>query len=363
MANYVASNLVAAQALFAKNFTEQEIRRKQNPALALALKNLSATIPNHQELRKREDRTVNAYLPKKILPGSGTARAARPTGSVGDSVQVGLTWQTVAETFSWSMKQGDTNVLSSQVMLMNQIQQACLNLHSRLGTIFLNYMQTNRNQILTIPYTAAAIQGAVANGTNFAYEVGGNDRNFFFQKLGNIMRQLNYTGELDVIADPNAFVIAQQLRAQGAQNATNLTFQFDQMNILMTNEVIDTNYQQPAAAGSALAMPAGTFAALPWIPKQNREGVGDYDSYVGGWGTLPDPFGLTINELDSNGTVVQNPLVFSLYAYSQAADNGANNGYTQDKVTVFELSIDVAPTLAPLTGTNESVVNEFALLP
>jgi hypothetical protein len=363
MANYVASNLVAAQALFAKNFSEQELRRKQNPALALALKNLTATIPDQLTLRKREDRTVNAYLPKKILPGSATARAARPSGSVGDSVQIGLTWQTVAETFSWSVKQGDTNVLSSQVMLQNQLMQAVMNLQSRLGTIFLNYLVTNRNQIQTIPYTGATVQGANANGTNFAYEVAGVDRLYFFQKLGNVMKQLNYNGQLDVIADPNAFVIAQQLRAQGAQNATNLTFQFDNMDITMTNEVIDTNYVSPNPGnGTALAMPAGTFAALPWIPKQNREGLGDYDSYVGGWGTFPDPFGLTLTDLDANGKTVQNPLMYSLYAYSSAVDNGAANGYTQDRVTQFELSIDVAPTLAPLSGANESVVNEFALL-
>lgn len=364
MANYVASNLVAAQAKFSQEFSAPEIRRKQNPALALALKNLTATIPDHTELRKREDRTVNAYIPKKILPGSGTTRAARPTGNVGDSVQIGLTWQTVAETFSWSFKQGDTNVLSGQDMLQNQIKQACLNLHSRIGTILLNYLYTTRNQIQTIPYTGATVQGVNPNATSFAYEVQGSDRNFFFQKAVNVMSQLNYLGGFDIIADPNAFVLAQQLRAQGSQNANNLGFQFDRIEqLIMTNEVIDATYP---TFGSALAMPSGTFALLPWIPKQNRQGSGDYDSYVGGWGTLQDPFGLSIDELsmDAKGNIVSinNPLTYSLYAYSQASDNGANNGQTQDRVTVFELSLDFAPTLAPLTGANESVVNEFALL-
>jgi len=364
MANYVASNLVAAQAKFQDSFNAPEIRRKQNPALALALKNLTATIPSHVELRKREDRAVNAYLPKKILPGSGTTRAARPTGTVGDSIAVGLTWQTVAETFSWSFKQGDTNVLAGQDMLQNQIKQACLNLHSRIGTILLNYLYAQRNQIMSVPYTAAAVQGLNSNTTNFAYEVAGSDRNYFFQKAVNVMSQLNYLGGFDVIADPNAFVLAQQLRAMGAQNANNLAFQFDRVGqLIMTNEVIDANYP---TNGSALVMPEGMFALLPWIPKQNREGNGDYESYVGGWGTLQDPFGLSIDELamDATGKIVSisNPLTYSLYAYSQTSDNGANNGQTQDRVTVFELSLDFAPTLAPLSGVNESVVNEFALL-
>lgn len=363
MANYVASNLVAAQAKFAATFNAAEVRRKQNPALALALKNLTATIPTQQELRKREDRAVSAYLPKKILPGLGTTRAARPTGNVGDSVAVAFTWQSVVETFSISFKQGDTNIFDFQAMLQNQIMQAVMNIHSRIGTILLNYLYTTRNQIQTIPYTAAAIQGVATNAGTFAYEVNGSDRNYFFQKLANVMTQLNYIGGLDVIADPNAFVLAQQLRAQGSQNANNLGFQFDRISTLaMTNEVIDAAYP---TFGSALAMPEGTYALLPWIPKQNREGAGDYDEYVGGWGTFQDPFGLTIDELqmDATGKMVSvaNPLTYSVYAYSQASDNGANNGQTQDRVTVFEFSLDFAPTLAPLSGANESVVSEFAM--
>lgn len=358
MANYVASNLVAAQAKFMKNFTDPEIRRKQNPALALALKNLNATIPSHQELRKREDRSVYAYLFQQIAPGTGTARAARPTGTKGNSIQVGLTWQSIVETFEISMKQGDTNVYSYQEMLMNQMMQAAMNIHSRLGTIFLNYLQVNRNQVLTIPYTGATVQGVTVDGTDFAYEVAATDSNYFFQKAANVMKQLNYAGTLDMIADPLAFTQAQKLRAQGTQNATNLTFQFDDINIAMTNEVIDATYPN----GSVLAMPAGTFAALPWIPKQNRAGYGDYESYTGGYGTFVDPLGMMLTELDAQGNQVSVPLTYAVYGYTQAADDQANNGYYQDQVTTFEISIDVAPTLAPLSIANSSVVNEFVQL-
>lgn len=360
MANFVASNLVAAQAKFIQKFTDPEIRRKQNPALALALKNLSATIPGHQELRKREDRTVNAYLFKKISPGSGTARAARPSGTKGDSLQVGLTWQSVVETFAISMKQADNNVFAYQEMLMNQMMQAALNIHSRLGTIFLNYLYTNRNQLLTIPYSGATVQGVGVDGTNFDYTIAGNDENYFFQRLKNVMTQLNHTGSLDIIADPIKFMSAQKLRAQGTQNATNFTFQFDGSNIWETTETFDT--ANTTANGTAIAMPEGTFAALPWIPKQNRMGYGDYESYTGGYGTFADPLGMMITELDAGGNQISVPLTYAIYAYTQASDDNANNGYTQDQVTTFEVSIDVAPTLAPLSGSNESVVNEFVQL-
>lgn len=359
MANFVSSNLVAAQTKFKEKFASPEVRRKQNPAFALALKNMTAVFPDYMALRTREDRAVNAYLFKRIAPGTGTARAARPTGSRGDSVQQGLTWQTVVEPFAISMKQADNNVYAYQDMLMNHISQAIKNIHSRIGTILLNFLFTNRNQVQTIPYTGAAVSGVTPNAGNFSYEVAGADSTYFFQKMANVMRQLNYTDTLDVIADPISFVAAQKLRAQGTQNATNLAFQFDGINeLIFTNEVIDTNYTN----GTCLTMPEGTFALMPWIPKQNREGRGDFESYTGGYSTLEDPTGLMVMTLNDSGVAVPTPLRYAIYGYTQASDEQANNGQTQDQLTIFEISLDFAPTLAPLTTANESVVNEFAQL-
>lgn len=352
MANFVASNLVAAQAKFSQRFQEQELRRKQNPALMLALNNLTATIPDHNQLRTREDRAVNAYLFQRRSASNGTARAARPVGTKGNSLAVGLTWQTVSETFQISMKQGDNNVFSYQEMLMNEMLQVAQNMHDRLGTIFLNYLITNRNQA-----ALSSPQGATWNGTADAYEIAAADDRFFFQKTASIMKQAYYRGQLDVIADSLAFQKAQQLRAQGAQNATNLTFQFDDLNIVNTTEEIASGYE-----GTALATPAGSFAALPWIPKQNREGRGDYESYNGGYGVMQDPLGATITGLDANGQSVTAPLTYAVYAYTQASDDQAANGYSQDQVTTFEISLDIAPTLAPLSEANASVVSLFGQL-
>lgn len=354
MANYVASQLVAAQAKFKQRFQEPELRRKQNPALVLALKNLDATIPTHTELRTREDRPVNAYVMKKIASTNGNSRVARPAGAKGDSMAVGLTWQTISETFSISMKQGDANVYSTQEMLMNQMYQAQQNIHDRLGTTFLNYLIAHRNQV-----PLGAPVGATWNAVTQAYEVSADDKEWYFQNVAAIMRQQNYRGQLDVLADPQAYLIAQRLRAQGAQNATNRTFQFDNITAIETTEVISAAY----TGGVSLAMAEGIFASLPWIPKQNREGRGSYDDYNGGWGVTDDMLGTTINQLDAaTGQAVAVPLKYAVYAFSQAADDQANNGSNQDLVTTFEISLDIAPTLAPLSTANESVVNMFGQL-
>jgi hypothetical protein len=350
MANFIASNLVQAQAKINLKFSQQELRRKQNPALVLALQNLTATIPDQQELRTREDRPVSAYLFKRRGPSNGTARVARPTGARGDTMAAALTWSTFSETFEISFKQADKNIFSLQEMMMNEMLQVAQNMHDRLGTYFLQNLHASRNQLFL-----AAPAGATWNATTDAYDVASGDSLYFFQKLAAIMKQYYYRGQLDVIADATVFQIAQKLRAQGTQNATNLSFQFDQMNIIETTEVINAAYP----GGAAMAMPAGNFAALPWIPKQNRNGYGDFESYTGGYGVMDDPFGTTITSLDEQGNLVTVPLRYALYGYTQASDEQANNGQSQDQLTTFEVSLDVAPTLPPLSGVNESVLIEF----
>ena len=361
MANFVASQLVAAQAKITQRFQEQELRRKQNPAAALAFKNLSATIPGHVELRGREDRPVSAYVFARKAATNGTARASRPSGPKGNTFAYGLTWQTISESFNISLKQGDSNLFSREEMLQNELMQAVQAIHDRLGTTLLAYISAHRNGL---PLTSPS--GASWNTDNNAYEIASGDATFFFQKLGAIMRQHNYRGLLDVIGDSTAFQKASQLRAQGQQNAQNLAFQFDNINLLETTEAVTAvaGYTK----GAAFAMPEATLALLPWIPKQNRNGWGDMDTYNGGYGIMDDPFGtsimVSVPDPTAPGKIISIPvpLQYAVYAYTVPSDDSANNGGTQDQVTTFEISLDIAPTLAPLSGVNESVCSLFAQL-
>jgi len=53
---------------------------------------------------------------------------------------------------------------------------------------------------------------------------------------------------------------------------------------------------------------------------------------------------------------------YAVHSYETRADDSANNGFTQDVVTQFEVSIDLAPELAPLTTADETVLQAVALI-
>ncbi|MNH38005.1 hypothetical protein D3C79_989760 [compost metagenome] len=98
-----------------------------------------------------------------------------------------------------------------------------------------------------------------------------------------------------------------------------------------------------------MIMPEGMFGALPWIPSQNRKGVGDYNSVLGGFGVFTDPFGTGLE--------------FAVHGYSERADTSAQNGDTQDVVLQMEVSIDICPKVAPLSqAATETIVYEVAQL-
>lgn len=338
MANYTASALLAAQAKFSKDFNAPELRRKQNPALMMALKNTEVTIPSHKELRKKDNRPVKAYIKTKRAAGSGTAKAHNHTGGKADSAEVTLAWVRFVEPFSINLKQGQSNMFNYQDMLAHEMMQSAQNLHDRAGTAALAYLQSNRCQ-LSAPQTGGA---GTWNNTNYAFEVDAAKEKFFFQHIRSFMGQQNYRGQFDVLADSTMYRLSETLSEQGPGNNTNTSFQFRDLNISETTEVIDANYSN----GSALIMPAGSFAGLVWNDPVNLKGKGDYDSYNGGYGIVDDPLG--------TGTM------FDFHAYTQRSDGSSTGGGVQDETLEAEMSLCIAWALPPLTTANETVVYEAA---
>ena len=340
MANYTASALLAAQAQFISAFETPEVRRKQNPALMLALKNSEVTIPGHQELRKKDDRPVKAYIKTKRAADSATAKAHNHTGTKADSAEVTLTWVKFAERFTIHLKQGQSNIFNYQNQLAHEMMESARNIHSRSGTAALAYLQSNRAQLAS-PSTGGA---GSWNGTNYALEVAAADEKVFFQNIASFMRKQNHRGMLDIIADSIMFRKAEFLGNQGQANQNNLSFQFRDLNIAETTEEIDANYTN----GAALIMPANSFAGLSWNDPVNRAGKGDYDSYNGGFGTIQDPLG--------------SGMLFDFHAYTSRADGSSAGGGVQDEVLEAEMTLTIGWVLPPLSTSNETVVWEAAQL-
>ena len=335
MANFSPSNLVAAQLMVNARYQAPEARYKQTPVLELGLASANSLIPNAASLRTREDRAVKAYLNARSKRTAGSTRVHNHTGSFGDTLEQTLTWGIYSDKFSIGLKQLDNNVFDFNTALSFQFENAMKNVVEKAETTILTALQTAKS----------AINVATKNGTfsavNSTFEIADQAR--FYQYLKSMMSQNFYTGEIDVIADPIAFANAQYQSAQGSSNANNNAFQFNGMNIVLSNELASATY---SSADLVLAMPKGAFGLIPWIPKQNVQGVGDFMSYVGGYSTMQDPWGLG--------------LTFAVHGYSARTDTSGSNGNTQDVLMEFEVSIDIASAIAPLSTATETPIFQAA---
>lgn len=343
MADYTTSAFLAAQAKISEGYASHEQREKEFPILAKGLAAAPYLVQNVESLKTGESRAVKGYQFTRIATGSGTARSHNFTGSQGDTAEVTLNWNIYTQEFSLYMKNGKDNVMSNGEMLANQLRQAMRNNRTRLGTALLTQLHTDR----TNHSTAGDALNGTWNATNKAYEI--TDENQFFSLLKTIMEQNDYTGMLDILVDPVLTAKARYLAAQGNANANNLIFQFMDMDI-MPHTALNTSVSTPYTGGGvAIAMPQNAFGYIPFVPSKYVEGFGDsFDSFNGA--------GTVINDDKFGGE-----LVHTLRGYSVKADGSSNGGATDDILTHWQLSTEVAIQTAELSTANETPIYEFAL--
>lgn len=352
MANFTPSNLVAGQALFNQKYKSAEWRLPDTAVLASMFTGAKAN-PALAALRTREDRSVYGYLPIRRSKGSATERLYNHTGNRGDSAQVALSWNSIVETFSISLKQNDNNVISFEENYAAQLNSAIYNVLERQESAILALIIADRTQINT-----GRINGTW-NPTDYVMEVtGGDNAAKFFQNVRTSMKNNLYRSNIMVIADSLAWMNGEFGAAQGPQNGTNLGYQFNGMTIAMTTNEIDSG-----ANGAALAFPMDLAGIVPWIPKQNRKPLDPMAamSYNGDFGQVMVPV------YDDKGNQVYT-LDMAIHAYAERADTSASNGNKQDLVMQVEVSLDLAYVSAELStlratgdfaGKTDSVIYQF----
>lgn len=354
MSNFTPSNLVAGQALFNEKYRMSEWRLPDTAVLASMYTGMKA-MPALDELRKREDRTVNAYLPIRRALGSGTQRTYNHTGTRGTSQAVVLSWNQIVESFSISLKQNDNNVIPFEMNYASQLQSCINNVMERQESAILALLIADRTQI-----NKGNVQGTF-NLTDNVMEIVAGRENQFFQNIRTSMKNNLFRNNVMVIADSLAYMNADFSMNQGTANSTNLGFQFNGLNVAMTTNTIDEDY-----AGAAIAFPMDMAGLVPWIPKQNRKPMDPEKmmSFVGDFGMVTVPI------LDDKGTQVYS-LDFAVHGYAQRADTSSDNGNQQDVVMQVEVSLDLAYLSAPVSdfratgsfaGRTDSVVFQFGQL-
>jgi len=343
MADYITSAFVDAQAKITAGYAAHETREKEYPILAKGLENAPFLVQDVEKLKTGESRAVKGYQFSRISTGSGTARSHNFTGSQGDTAAVTLNWNIYTQEFSLYMKNGKDNVFSNSEMLQNQLTQAMRNNRTRLGSALVTQLHTDRTA-----HTTVTPLNATWNATTEAYEI--SDAELFFLYMQTVMEQNDYTNGLDVMVDPILSAKARYLANQGVANATNLGFQFMDMNIMphtgLTPSIV-TGYTQ---GGIAIAMPQYSFGYIPFVPSKYREGFGDgFGSFNGAGTAIAD-------------NIFGEKLTHTLRGYSVKADGSSNGGATDDILTHWQLSTEVAIQTADLSATDETPIYEFALV-
>lgn len=344
MADFTASALLAFQSKINKKYNAAELRELQNPILRQALSYSDLVVANVAAIKQSDKRTVYGYYLKKTNAVNGTARVSAPTGTQGDSGQITLPWVTFSETLGINMQVGMDNIFDTMTLLDHMIMDKQRILRERIGTYIVTQLHANRT--LTAPTTVAA-RNMTWNAANFAFENDAAQLNFFYENAASIMRQNKYYDKFDVVADP---IIAKQARFnqfQGAGNSQNLAYQFQSYNPngIMEHSTLGNEVATPYANGVGIVLPMASFSVIPWIPKINRDGFGDYESFNGGFGTLPDGAG--------------QPLTYAVRGWAQKADTSAAGGTVQDIHMDLELSVDISFNVAPISNAGETAIYEF----
>jgi hypothetical protein len=339
MANFDVSNLLTAQTMVADKYKSPEMRMKPAPAFSLLTQNDNFLIQSAETLKTRDDRAIEAHLLKRTKRTSGSSRVHDHAGTIDDSDKVALSWTTKSDKFAISLKLLNKSVFDFNTVLANKFEQACMNVLEDKETEAIAYLRAQRAT------AQPSLTAASFNALNDAVEIALANQNKFFHILRSVMKK-NYFGSqmIDIVADSSMAINAEFLAAQGAGNSTNYGYQFAGLNIAESIELADSNY----TSGCVIAMPAGTVCALNWIPKENRQGWGDYNTWEGGFGTFSF-MGYT----------------FAVHGYAGRANTSASNGDTQDVLMEFEVSLDSSYNKAPLstiTGRTDSVIIEVAQL-
>ena len=267
---------------------------------------------------------------------AGTSRSTSHSGSALSTVTSTLTWATVSQAFSVSMKDADSNFFKKPQQMAQGFltaRQKCL---AKINTDALAFLEANKSGVTAV--STYPLADVTFDGTNDIHNVAAAGKDLFFSIAQTIMEVNNYGGfGIDFIHDYNLKQLALNFFNQGANNDVNKQYQIGS-NFNYASALI-------AAAGTQYGLgymfPTGSVAVISAIPKANRNGA-QGDSQL--WGTYVDP--------------VYPELTWALHVREIAEDGNRN----QDLRWSWELSVDYAFKASPLSTTDETVIQKIALL-
>ena len=362
-ANYFDTQLLGFTGRVTPRFNKPELRELKSEVLSVGLKNqdyLDGVMV--EDIKETLYRPVYADQLVRKQPTNGTTFTAFDTSGIqGTSQRTAITWVGFTEAFQIYITTGQDNDLKWQMLWDNEMQQTQRILRERLRVWLMGQLHTGR--------TAGGNVTAIPNGlgvwnpaTN-AYEI--NDQSQFFSKMKQIMAINKYYGKdapIDIFADNVLFPQYEFTVAQGANNAVNTTYQFQNG---ITNVFMDTLLGQQVAEeytnGMALVLPANSFAIIPFLPRiftnpKPGEDASHFSSYDGGYGVISD--GQGYGRYDGNDDMTE-PLQYGVHGWATQYNNSGNNGSAVDKQMNFQVGLYFAFQGAVISNANETPIFEF----
>lgn len=341
-ANYAGSDLVTAQMKLEAAFASPEMRAIQPQTFLQFVKgNVNISTPDVKTVRTREDRTLAQYFLSRTSRALGTGRDHLPTGNTSTSNLLTPSFITYNDKFSISQKQADTNIYGFDEMMAHEIENAFKNFITENESNATSYLFNNRSG-----YNSAVSDGTF-NAVNDVFEINGASiGNQMGLITASMMAENLYGGApLTIFCDSISFNQFRFLAAQGATNAINTSFQFDNMTFVKSLDLTALAQGLGYSKGFWIAVQDGVLAVYDWIPKQNVDGLV----------VLPEKYGSLINPVDG--------LTYAVYSWYQPYNSTSVGGYTQDILYNYEVSIDLALESAPLDrNANETVMYACALV-
>lgn len=343
MANRTTANLVKAQVKLLGAFQSSELRYR-TPATYLALKGMSSLMfPNYEQLRTREDRTIETnYLTKGTRTLGTGGRTHNHTGGHLDSAVLTPTWVTYDDKFAISLKQADNSLYNAQEQMNHEVNNIITNFMEGYETIATQYLFNNRSGVNTATYNGTF------DATDDVFEIATANETLAIQTTELALDANKYPKGAVVFCDSVSYGKFLFQKNQGGGNNTNLSYQFDMNGLTFVHSIglgtLAAGLVSAYSKGFWIVVPVGTVATLPWIPVQNRRG---HISTVGTYTNI-------LNPIDGEN--------YAVHTYETRVDGTSTNGYTQDEMTEYEFSQDISFAKAPLSTANTTPILAFAIV-
>lgn len=357
MANYVESNLLAFQGRVMQGLASHEVRELETEVLPYALKNQQffENLYDVRAIKESVQRPVYGYQFNRINTTGGTGMTTFPTGTLGASTQIPLTFVSFTETFATYNVSGLDNVMQFAAIFDNQAKQAMRNIRTRVRQWLVSNLYSDRTTT-----TVAGLKGANFNATTNCFEINNATP---WATIASVMRQNSYNSNTyDILADSLMHLNWEYSSNQATMNATNLAYQFAKTPTMPQKGYINNIWEEPNLGttvpiesaytnGTALVMPENAFAFVPWMPADYyKPGFSkSFDQYVGGYGTIGD---------DKYAD-----MQYQIFGWNNQSDTSGSNGYAQSQTQNWQIGFTAAFLPAYLSNPGETPIYQFALIP